>query len=147
MHNFRSKRHIIRLRLSSIALFALVLTMVTTFVIGITALIHADTSMMSLTILCVCLIGVLALLHRLMAGSASCPLCRNQPMISKRCQKHRNAHQLFGSYRLKVAKDILVHNHFRCPYCGESSQCKVKDHHEEDNTTHSPRTIEHFLRF
>ncbi len=147
MHYFRSSRHIFRLRLSSISLIGVVLTMAATFVIGITALIHADSDMMSVTIFCVCIIVTLALLHRLMAGSASCPLCRNQPMISKRCQKHRNAHQLLGSYRLQVAKDILCHNQFRCPYCGESSECKVKTRTAEDNTNVSPRTIANFLKF
>jgi predicted RNA-binding Zn-ribbon protein involved in translation (DUF1610 family) len=147
MHQFRSSRHIFRLRLSSISLIGIVLTMTVTFVIGITALIHADSEMMKITIFCVCIIVTLALLHRLMAGSASCPLCHNQPMISKRCQKHRNAHQLLGSYRLRVAKDILCHNQFRCPYCGESSQCKVKSNRTEGNTNRSPRTMAHFLKF
>jgi hypothetical protein len=91
------------------------------------AVLHASVLAMKGTIFCVCLVVALALLYRLMAGSASCPLCRNQPLVAKGCQKHRKAHQLLGSYRLEVASSVLLHNSFRCPYCGESSRCLVRE--------------------
>lgn len=127
MHAFHSHRPLWHLRLSSIALWGMLLVFLLAMGMGLLAVLHASVLAMKGTIFCVCLVVALALLYRLMAGSASCPLCRNQPLVAKGCQKHRKAHQLLGSYRLKVASSVLLHNSFRCPYCGESSRCLVRE--------------------
>jgi hypothetical protein len=127
MHAFHSHRPLWHLRLSSIALWGMLLVLLLAMGMGLLAVLHASVLAMKGTIFCVCLVVALALLYRLMAGSASCPLCRNQPLVAKGCQKHRKAHQLLGSYRLEVASSVLLHNSFRCPYCGESSRCLVRE--------------------
>lgn len=127
MHAFHSHRPLWHLRLSSIALWGMLLVFLLAMGMGLLAVLHASVLAMKGTIFCVCLVVALALLYRLMAGSASCPLCRNQPLVAKGCQKHRKAHQLLGSYRLEVASSVLLHNSFRCPYCGESSRCLVRE--------------------
>jgi hypothetical protein len=60
-----------------------------------------------------------------------CPLCRSGIMTSKHCAKHRDAGKLLGSYRLRVAATVLLLNRFRCPYCGESTRCRIKDKRTE----------------
>lgn len=127
MHAFHSHRPLWHLRLSSIALWGMLLVFLLAMGMGLLAVLHASVLAMKGTIFCVCLVVALALLYRLMAGSASCPLCRNQPLVAKGCQKQRKAHQLLGSYRLEVASSVLLHNSFRCPYCGESSRCLVRE--------------------
>lgn len=99
---------------------------------GFYAFLVYDREFMKITIFCVCLVVALALLYRVMAGSASCPLCRNQPLISKGCQKHRKARRLFGSYRYRVAGAVLLTGSFRCPYCGESTACRVRSRKSYD---------------
>lgn len=126
MHSFRSSRHLFQLRMAAVALMGLAGAAMVAFGSGLYAFLVVDLEFMKITIFCVCLVVALALLYRVMAGSASCPLCRNQPLISKGCQKHRKAQRLFGSYRYRVAGSVLLTGSFRCPYCGESSACRVK---------------------
>jgi predicted RNA-binding Zn-ribbon protein involved in translation (DUF1610 family) len=66
-----------------------------------------------------------AVLQRVCANAVKCPLCRMRPMIASRCQKNSKARPLFCSYRNKVALDTLTGNHFKCPYCGESTTVKA----------------------
>jgi len=55
-----------------------------------------------------------------------CPLCLVPSMAKKNCSKNRNAKRLLGSYRLKVASSIILHNNFRCPYCNEPTALEVR---------------------
>jgi hypothetical protein len=141
MHAFHSHRPLWHLRLSSLALWGMLVGFLLAMGMGLIAVLHADVLAMKKTIFCVCLVVALALLYRLMAGSASCPLCHNQPLVAKGCQKHRKARQLLGSYRLEVASSVLLHNSFRCPYCGESSRCRVRERRvAEEDFSHSPHS-------
>ena len=53
-----------------------------------------------------------------------CSLCMTQLWSGKKCQKHRNAKALLGSYRLAVALSVIFKNQYRCPYCGEPFSAK-----------------------
>lgn len=140
MHSFRSSRHLIQLRLAAFCLIALTVVAIGALATGAYALIHVDPEFLKICFSCVCVVVALALLYRIMAGSASCPLCRNQPLISKHCQKHRKAKQLFGSYRYRVAAAVLFSGRFRCPYCGESTACRLSQRHQNSSYQNlSPR--------
>ncbi len=64
--------------------------------------------------------------HWITASRVRCPLCLVPSMARKNCSKNRNAKRLLGSYRLKVASSIILHNHFRCPYCNEPTVLEVR---------------------
>ena len=68
----------------------------------------------------------LLLLQKYFAHSAYCPLCRGPVLRGSRAQRHRNASRTFWSYRLRVARDIVLTNKFSCPYCGERTNCVVR---------------------
>jgi DNA-directed RNA polymerase subunit RPC12/RpoP len=69
---------------------------------------------------------VLLLVWRVAASSARCSLCMGPILLNRRCARSRHARRLSGSYRLQVARDIILTNSFRCPYCGESTLCKPR---------------------
>ena len=64
--------------------------------------------------------------HWITASRVRCPLCLVPSMARKNCSKNRNAKRLMGSYRLKVASSIILHNNFRCPYCNEPTVLEVR---------------------
>lgn len=79
---------------------------------------------MSLGVFMFC--GVIAIIQWLIAARARCPLCLTQPVAVRSCATNRNAKRLFGSHRLRVAISIILHNNFRCPYCGEMTTLEVR---------------------
>jgi hypothetical protein len=71
--------------------------------------------------------GVFCLIFQWISASrARCPLCLTPSMAKKNCSKNRNAQRFLGSYRLKVASSIILHNNFRCPYCNEPTVLEVR---------------------
>ncbi len=57
---------------------------------------------------------------------AHCPLCLTPPLGHHRCAKHRKARRLCGSYRLRVACNVIFSHYFRCPYCGEATAMRMR---------------------
>lgn len=72
---------------------------------------------------------VCRILNFIISGYLRCPLCMVQPLMDRRCSKHKSAPKLFGSHRLSVALSILLKGSFRCPYCGESTAMQVRERH------------------
>jgi len=71
--------------------------------------------------------GMITIIQWLISARARCPLCLTQPVSVRACATNRNAKRLLGSHRLRVAVSIILHNHFRCPYCGETTILEVRD--------------------
>lgn len=71
---------------------------------------------------------VCGILNFIVSARLRCPLCTVQPLIDRRCSKHKSARKLLGSYRLKVALSILHKSCFICPYCGEPTAMQVREH-------------------
>lgn len=69
---------------------------------------------------------VCVIIQWISAARARCPLCLTPSMARKNCSKNRAAKRLLGSYRMKVATSIILHNHFRCPYCNEPTALEVR---------------------
>lgn len=65
--------------------------------------------------------------YRISAQSLRCPLCLGPILLSSRCAHHKDAKTLLGSYRLLVARNILLRNRFCCPYCGEPIKCEARE--------------------
>lgn len=71
-------------------------------------------------------IFLLYLVRLLLAPSCQCPLCRVSVLSQNICSKSNRARNLLGSYRLRVALQILFKNYFRCPYCNEPTELKPR---------------------
>lgn len=61
-------------------------------------------------------------LRLMISSSCQCPLCRSTVLSRIGCSKNTKAKNFFGSYRLRVALQILLRNRFRCPYCNETTE-------------------------
>jgi hypothetical protein len=132
MHQFRSKSPVFWIRISSLSFFLWVFSAVGLVCLTCYAVLHASHEMMLILLSGIGVFVLTWLLYMLGASMCKCPLCRSGPLSSKRCVRHRNASRLFGSYRLRVAAGVLFTNHFRCPYCGESTRCQMKKRDWED---------------
>jgi hypothetical protein len=66
--------------------------------------------------------GILFLVRVLYAPTCKCPLCRVPMLSGQSCSRNIKAKTFLGSYRLRVALDILFLNKFRCPYCNEPTE-------------------------
>ncbi|MES2997208.1 MAG: hypothetical protein V4733_10405 [Verrucomicrobiota bacterium] len=56
-----------------------------------------------------------------------CPICRMPVMGKTSCSRHRKATRTLGSYRLPVVNGVLFSRWFRCPYCNEPSELKLRE--------------------
>jgi predicted RNA-binding Zn-ribbon protein involved in translation (DUF1610 family) len=132
MHSFRTKRHIFWLKVSALHFVILILVACAVVVFAFLAFLHVDGKFMTWSLIGMVGCVWVGLVYRLAAGITKCPLCQSEPMVSKKCRKHRDAVKLMGSYRLMVASTTLLLNRFRCPYCGESSRCRVRSQANDD---------------
>jgi hypothetical protein len=70
--------------------------------------------------------SIVFLIRVLYAPSCQCPLCRVPLLSGQSCSKSTKAKTFLGSYRLRVALEILFLNRFRCPYCNEPTEMKSR---------------------
>ena len=82
---------------------------------------------------------VLILLWRLCASGARCSLCMGPIYLHRHCSRNAAAKRSFGSYRLRVARDIILTRSFRCPYCGETTRCETKSSTRSTTDPASPQ--------
>lgn len=87
-----------------------------------------DPGLTKIAIALLALTLLVGILQCLVAARTRCPLCMTPVLARKGCSKHRNARTLLGSHRMRVAVAILFRNGFKCPYCHESSEMKVRSH-------------------
>jgi hypothetical protein len=90
------------------------------------ALIFDNRTLACIGISVLVLICLMAPFQWLLATRSCCPLCMTPVLSNKSCSKHRSARTFCGSHRLKVALAVLALKRFRCPYCGEHSELKVR---------------------
>jgi hypothetical protein len=121
MHHLRSRQSVTRFKLVSWLLCLMWLGIVATFGIFIYSLLAKDKQLASLTLWMILSSLLLGILQWVLSSRPHCPLCLTPPIAHRACSKHRNAKQLFGSYRLRVACSIILRKCFCCPYCGETT--------------------------
>ena len=129
MHRPRSAHAVFVLKRGGYLLLLALLALVASNAFLIVALYFNDRTLVLKAIPALFGSGMLFILAHLLSASARCPLCSNRVLHSSRCQRNRNARPLFGSYRLRVARDIVLFNRFRCPYCGEPTECVPRKRH------------------
>jgi len=127
MHRFRSHSTVFQLWLGSFTLVASILGAIVAVALSIWTLIKLDPLLLRILLGMIGLVMLSGIVHFIMAFRVRCPLCHGKVLASQKCVRHRNARTSFGSHRLSVAKGVLTRGHFRCPYCGERSQCASRD--------------------
>lgn len=127
VHRPRSAHAVFVLRRSGYLLLLALLAVVASNAFLIVALYLNDRSLVIKALPTLVGSGLFFIIAHLLAAAARCPLCTNRVLHSSRCQRNRHARPLLGSYRLRVVRDIVLFNRFRCPYCGELTECVPRE--------------------
>lgn len=126
MHKLPNKTSIIRFRVAAL------MVCVKTLLIFATILVYACsfiTQLQELATIGLLLAGSIVILFPIrlaITSTCQCPLCRVPVLSGKACSKNMKAKSFLGSYRLRVALQILLKNRFRCPYCNETTEIKSR---------------------
>jgi hypothetical protein len=127
MHRFRSFSSVFNLWLGSLALIATILGFIATVVLIICTLIVRERILFILSLGMIAFVVTSGLTHLVISHWIRCPLCHGKLLASQKCVRSRNARTSLGSYRLGVAKGVLLKGYFRCPYCGEPCACAARE--------------------
>lgn len=126
MHRLPSKSAIRRFRVASLLLWVNYLLSVVPVIFLIYAFIEkSEEHIKSAIIFMMIFIGSLVL-QWIISLQTRCPLCITPVLAVKSCSKNKKARTFLGSYRLRVANNILLRNYFRCPYCSEPTELTVR---------------------
>jgi len=115
------------MKLGSLVLFLLTLSLIATITLLSYAIYTADRTFSLGALSSFGMTLLLFILYRVYASSAYCPLCRGPVLRGSGAQRNGSAKRTFGSYRLRVARNIIFTNSFTCPYCNERTKCVVKE--------------------
>lgn len=122
MHKLPNKSSIIRFRISA-ALFCLkTLLIIATITVYAWAFATHDRQLAMIGLWLTGAVVLLFPIRQAIAESCQCPLCRVAVLSPKGCSKNTKAKSFIGSYRLRVALQILLKNCFCCPYCNETTE-------------------------
>ena len=138
MHKLTSSRSVRALRLGALCLLLLCLVLTTSIVLVLSALYMDLPDRARLGLYGLLTSFCIFLLYKFFAHSAYCPLCRGPVLRGSRAQRNRHAGRTFWSYRLRIARDILLTNTFNCSYCGERTHCVVKPRPREEGPPPKP---------
>jgi hypothetical protein len=127
MHRLPSKAALRNLRLGTVFLLLFGLALMVFVGLGLAAILTRDPAVVRVFLYTGGAVPLLGLLYLIFGSRTKCPLCMNPPLRPRRCQKHRNAKKLFGSYRLRVAFSVFSRGNFVCPHCGEPTLLEVRD--------------------
>ena len=126
MHRFRSQSIIMRYRIASMLfiLNCILAILVPGFLLY--SIVVGDRFLTIITASTGGFAALIAVVQWVISTKTRCPLCMTPVLAAKRCSKHRFAKKLFGSYRLRVAGNVLLSGSFVCPFCNEPSAMKVR---------------------
>jgi len=126
MHKLPNKSAVLLYRLVALIVCVKWVLITSTAAIFSYAFFVHDREMVILGIKLAAATSVVLLARLIYAPSCKCPLCRVPILSSTNCAKNHNAQTRLGSYRLRVAIEILFANHFGCPYCNEPTEMKSR---------------------
>lgn len=126
MHKIRHLHTLVAMRVASGLLLLSCLLCVSAITVAIYSLYEINRPLLLVSLGLLGGFLVTALGYRYYASSSRCSLCMGPVLLSRQCSRSKKAQRSFGSYRLRVARDIIFKNSFCCPYCGEPTKCEVK---------------------
>jgi hypothetical protein len=127
MHRLPSKKSILRIRAAALLIFIKYLFATATAAFLFWSAIKKDYGILVSGLIWLAITLMISLAQWLVSARTNCPLCFAPVMESKSCAMNHRAHKFMGSYRLRVALNVLCSGKFRCPYCGEPTILKVRD--------------------
>lgn len=122
MHKLPNRSSIIRFRISAALVCLKTLLILATFAVYGWSFATHDRQLAMYGLLLAGSVVLLYPIRQVIAESCKCPLCRVAVLSPRGCSKNTKAKKFMGSYRLRVALQILLKNCFRCPYCNESTE-------------------------
>lgn len=122
MHKLPNKSMVMRYRLVAILICLKWLLIVSLIGIFAYSFFIKDRDLIIIGIKLAAVAGILFLVRALYSSTCKCPLCRVPMLSGQSCSRNIKAKTFLGSYRLRVALDILFLNKFRCPYCNEPTE-------------------------
>ena len=126
MHKLPNRATIMRYRLVALLICLKWLLITTLFGFLAYSFFIKDRELIILAIKLAAIPSVVFLVRLLYASTCLCPLCRVPLLSGQSCSKNSKAKTFLGSYRLRVALEILFLNRFRCPYCNEPTEMKSR---------------------
>lgn len=126
MHRLHSRLTIVHFRLAALLLCAKCVLLPLTLGVLIASLVTTDPDIAWIGIALVALTLFAAMLQWICATHTACPLCMTPVLAKKHCITHRHARAFCGSFRLRVALEILFNNAFHCPFCHEKTAIEVR---------------------
>lgn len=129
MHRLPSHATLRRFRIASLLVVLMFLSVPAALAFVGYCFVSGETRWMAIAGIVVAAGLVCRILNFIISSCLKCPLCMVQPLMDRRCSKHKSAPKLLGSHRLSVAQTILFNDRFRCPYCGESTAMQVRERH------------------
>ena len=127
MHRLPNKKSIWRLRFASLLLWINYLAFAAVLAAFTYAVVERSRELVNIAILIMAGFIGSVILQWLISMQTKCPLCITPVLAAKNCSKNKKAKTFLGSYRLRVANNVIFRNHFRCPYCSEPTELKVRD--------------------
>lgn len=128
MNRLRNKRTAIRFFLTSWCVVTVWILCVAVVVIGGLAAFAPDVEWLWLVLATGLSALMLTVLQLALGSTLHCPLCHGRPLFPDRCSLHKTASRIAGSHRLPVALQAAFLKWFRCPYCGEKTEVKSRQH-------------------
>lgn len=122
MHKLPNKSMVMRYRLVAILICLKWLLVFSLIGIFAYSFFIKDRELMIIGIKLAAVAGIVFLVRVLYAPTCKCPLCKVPLLSGQSCSRNMKAKTFLGSYRLRVALDILLLNKFRCPYCNEPTE-------------------------
>lgn len=129
MHRLPSKSAIWRMRMAAVLLWLMCIAAILVIVAFVMAFMERSPEQVRVAIMSLIGFVVLAIIQWLVSLRTKCPLCVTPVLAAKNCSKNKKAKTFMGSYRLRVANNVLLNNYFRCPYCSEPTELVVRDRH------------------
>lgn len=127
MHRFPSKFVIVRFRVGALLFILRGVLIALGMPLLVWSMLLDIEDWFFVAVLMLGLFPVVIVAQWVVAAKARCPLCFSQPLMARGCAKSRKARRLFLSYQLRVAVSLLFQGYFRCPYCGEPTEMKVRE--------------------
>jgi hypothetical protein len=128
MHRLPSNSAVRRIRITSLLMLGKCLLTFAAVGVLACAITINDRNLVQIGCGLLSLAALMVLLQWIISARANCPLCMTPVLGNKKCSKHRTSTSTLGSHRLRVALEVLFLNRFRCPYCGELCEVKVRSH-------------------
>jgi hypothetical protein len=126
MHKLPNRSSTIRFRLAALLICAKTILIFSTLAIYAYAFVTHNREFAMIGLILTAAVLAVFLFRFLFASSCHCPLCRVPVLSQNSCSKNNKARNLLGSYRLRIALQILFKNRFRCPYCNETTELKPR---------------------